>query len=201
VRRKLTKPAAIVTFVLLAAIYFIGDDVGALVDQATHAFWLFSTPDQRPTGTWRGEFMGRTITLHLEPDFLSDEDSAKRHGIKNGFLFKRLEWPRGIRTVQGTLTVDLPDGKFDEFKTWGSPNMHGTHVVLSVHKADGVAGIMIEKADVTFAPPHAVASLRYRIPGAPGNGGYIKGGVLWTAVPGPGVVTLERDGLQERPSL
>jgi hypothetical protein len=91
--------------------------------------------------------------------------------------------------------VSAPDGKTDRFETDGSPNLRGTHAVLNVHNADGVAGIMIEEADVTFDPRYATASLRYRLPGTRATGGYYTAGVLWSAVLRPGVIRLERIGL------
>jgi hypothetical protein len=103
-RRQISKPVAIAGFALFGLIVLMGDDIAALLDQAQHAPWMFSAPEQRPTGTWQGEFLGRTITLHLEPDTLSNDDSGRRRGKKNGFFYKRLELERGIRTVQGTLT-------------------------------------------------------------------------------------------------
>ena len=188
--RKLSKPAAYALIVLFGLVYVMSDDIGALLDQAQQAPWLFGALEQRPTGSWRGEFLGRIVTLHLEPDFLSEQDSLRQSTNKNGFFFKRLELDRGIRTVQGTLTVTGPDGQTDHFDTEGSPNLRGTHAVLNVHGAAGVAGIMIEQADVTFSPPYAAASLRYRLPGK--SGGYYTGGVLWSAAPRPGLVRLER---------
>jgi hypothetical protein len=193
-RRTLSKPAAYALLALFGLVYLMADDVDALLGRALHATWMFSAPDQRPTGTWQGKFLNRTITLHLELVTLSDEDSVRRSKDKNGFFFRRLEYENGIRTVQGTLTVAAPDGKTDRFETEGSPNLRGTHAVLNVHNADGIAGIMIEQLDVTFAPPHAVASLRYRLPGTPESGGYITAGVLWSAVPAPGTLRLERAG-------
>jgi hypothetical protein len=193
--RKLSKPAAYTLIAVIGLVVLMGDDISALMDRVMQAPWMFSAPDQRPTGTWRGEFMGRTITLALELDTLSDEDSLHRTNDRNGFFYRRLELARGVRTVQGTLTVTAPDGKTDRFETEGSPNMRGTFAALNVHGANGVAGIMIEKADVTFAPPHAEARLRYRLPGTPKSGGYITAGVLWSAAPEPGVMRLERMGL------
>ena len=91
---------------------------------------------------------------------LSDQDSLRRTVVIDPFSHKRLESDRGIQTVKGILTVSSPTGRTDEYETEGSPNLGGTHVVLNAHNANGLAGIMIEQADVTFDPPHATASLR-----------------------------------------
>ena len=106
---RIGRPAQAAIILVLAGIYLMMDDAGALIEQAMHAPWMLGPRKNWPVGTWQGALDVtpgglRQLTLRLEPDMLSDADSRNSHAQQ-----KRLLLPSVAHIPQYSLSAGRTD--------------------------------------------------------------------------------------------